>query len=182
MDTSQNDEQVLASLLGDIKVDSHLQDAELKSEFTGSVIPSDNYINDSHNQVRTSFDNSGDNADTQAYILAVGTVRRDRTCVSKSTQSQASHKRLLDGIIKVIDGIDYLSILVDHHIEHEVLLYDGFSQTRQWGPIHHFYVKVIGSQSIAYGVAALLGVMLKSECLRISDIDDGVTSQNWLIF
>jgi hypothetical protein len=167
MDASQNGEQVSTNLLGGTKVNSHPQDAELNSEFTRSMNSSDNYVHDSHNQVQTSFDNSGDNAEMQTYILSVGTVKRDLAGVSKSTQSQASHKRLIDESLKVIDGIDCLSILVDHHIEHEVLLHDGFSQTQQWGPIHNFYVKVIGSESIANGVAALLGTMFKQYAIGI---------------
>ncbi|CAF1347324.1 unnamed protein product [Adineta steineri] len=108
-----------------------------------------------------------DNAEMQVYILSVGTVKRDAIGVSKSIQSQVLHKRLLDKIIKVIDGINYLSILVDHHIEHEILLHDGISHTQKWGSIHHFYVKVIGTKSIAYGAAALLGTILKEDAIGI---------------
>ncbi|CAF1633314.1 unnamed protein product, partial [Didymodactylos carnosus] len=71
MDTSQNEQQELASSLGDTKVDTHTQGAEPDSEFTRSVTPSENYIHDSYDQVRTSFDNGDDNAEMQAYILAV---------------------------------------------------------------------------------------------------------------
>jgi hypothetical protein len=73
----------------------------------------------------------------QGYILPVGTVKRDVVGLSKSIQSHLLQKRLLDERIIVIDGIDCLSTLVDHHIEHEVLLHDGISQTQQWGPMHH---------------------------------------------
>ncbi len=91
-----------------------------------------------------------------------------RFCTSaKSIQNQVLHKRLLDESIKFIDGINCLSTLVDHHIEDEVLLQDGISQTRQWGSIHHFYVKVIGSERIAYGTAALLGTILNQDAIGI---------------
>jgi hypothetical protein len=160
MDTIRNIEQILTDASGDTKLDPHLQDVKLSSELTRNVAPSDNYVHDSHDKVR-------DNAEIQAYILAVGTIKRDVEGVSKSIQSEAIHGRLLDESIKVIDGIDCLSILIDHRIEHEVLLHDGFSQTQQWGPIHTFYVKVMGSQSIAYGVAALLGTMLKQDAIGI---------------
>jgi hypothetical protein len=167
MDTIRNIEQILADSSGDTKLDPHLQDVKLSSELTRNVAPSDNYVHDSHDKVRTLSHNNVDNAEIQAYILAVGTIKRDVDGVSKSIQSQAVHKRLLNKSIKVIDGVDCLSILIDHHIKHEVLLHDGYSQTQQWGPIHTFYVKVIGSQSIAYGVAALLGTILKQEAIGI---------------
>jgi hypothetical protein len=167
MDASQNVEQVMTSSLCDIKVDFNRQDAELSSNFTRSVAPSDSYVIDSQTQVRTSFNNGHNKAEIPAYILSVGTVKTDVVGVSKSIQSQALHKRLLDNSIKVIDGIDCLSTLLDHHIDHEVLLQDGISQTQQWGSIHHFYVKVLGSESIAYGAAALLGTMLKQDAIGI---------------
>jgi hypothetical protein len=167
MDASQNAEQVLASSSCDTKVDFHLQDAKLSSDFTQSVALSDSDVTDLQRQVQTSFNNGDDKEEIQAYILSVGTVKRDVVGVSKSIQSQVLHKRLLDESIKVIDGINCLSTLVDHHIEHEVLLQDGISQTQQWGSIHHFYVKVIGSEKIAYGMPALLGTILNQDAIGI---------------
>jgi len=67
----------------------------------------------------------------------------------------------------VIDDIEYLSILADHHIKHQVLVHDAFSWTQKWGSIHTFYVKILGSQSIAYSAAALLGKMLEQDAIGI---------------
>ena len=167
IDISRNVEQVLATSLCDTKLDAHRQDAELSSNFARSVIPSDCYVTNSQTQLRASHNEGDENAEIQTYILSVGTVKRDVLSVPKSIQSQALHKSLLDTNIKVIDGVDYLSTLVDYHVAHELLLHDGISQTQQWGTIHHFYVKVIGSQSVAYGTAALLGEMLKQDAIGI---------------
>ena len=128
---------------------------------------SDSSATDSHTQLRTSFNHGDENVEMQTYILSVGTVKRDVLDVSKFIESQALHKRLLDRIIKVIDGIVCLSALVDYHIKHEVILQDGISHTQQWGPIHHFYVKVIGSETLANGTAALLGQILKQDAIGI---------------
>ena len=149
MDTTRTVEQILANSLGNIILDSHPLDVELGSKSTVNVAPSEN------------------NAEMQVYILAVGTIKRDLEGISKPISSQIVHKRLLNENTKVIDGIEYLPILIDHHIKHQVLLHDGFSWTQEWGYIHTFYVKIIGSQSIAYGAAALLGKMLEQHAIGI---------------
>lgn len=149
MNTTQIVEQISANSLGNINLDSHPSDVELGSKITLNVAPSE------------------DNAEMQVYIIAVGTIKRDLEGVSKPIPSQIVHKRLLNENTKVIAGIERLPILVDHHIKHQVLLHDGFSWTQEWGSIHTFYVKIIGSQSIAYGAAALLGKILKQNAIGI---------------
>ena len=155
MDAGQNVEQAMTSSTCDTKGNFNRQDAALNSNFTRSVAPSDSYVIDSQTQVRTSFNNGDDKAEIEAYILSVGTK-------SKSTESQALHKRLLD------ESINYLATLLDHHTNYEILLQDGISQTQQWGLIHTFYVKILGSQSMTYGTAALLGTMLKQQAIGIN--------------
>ena len=142
-------EQILAKSLDNIKPDSYPSGVELNSKITPNVVPSE------------------DNAEMQVYILAVGTTKRDLEGVSKLIPSHIVHKRLLSENTKVVDGVECLPILVDHHIKHQVLLHDGFSWTQEWGFIHNFYVKIIGSQNIAYGAAALLGKMLNEQAIGI---------------
>ena len=113
------------------------------------------------------FVNNSDFAETQVYVLAVGTIKRDSGGASTSIQSQTVHERILDKIIEIVDGVEYLRILREHHIKHEVLLHDAFSRTQEWGSIHTFYVKVIGSHTVAYGAAALLGQILQQYAIGI---------------
>ncbi|CAF1326194.1 unnamed protein product [Adineta ricciae] len=113
------------------------------------------------------FVNNSDCAEAQVYVLAVGTIKRDSEGASTSMQSQTVHKRILDKIIEIVDGVEYLRILREHHIKHEVLLHDAFSRTQEWGSIHTFYVKVIGSHTVAYGAAALLGQILQQYAIGI---------------
>jgi hypothetical protein len=53
MDASENIEQVSASSSCDTKVDFHLQDGELSSDFTESVALSDSDVTDLQSQVQT---------------------------------------------------------------------------------------------------------------------------------
>ncbi|UJR20688.1 hypothetical protein I4U23_023810 [Adineta vaga] len=154
-------------MMDNIKVDLARQDNELRSDGTRTATPSDSCITDLQTQIQTSHGHSNDNPELQVYFLAVGTVKRDVKGVFKSIPSEVLHKRLLDKIITVIDGIACISILAHHHIEHEIVLHDGISQTQQWGSIHHCYVKVIGSKSIAYGAAGLIGSMLRQDAIGI---------------
>ncbi|CAF4206013.1 unnamed protein product, partial [Rotaria sordida] len=132
-----------------------------------NMSPSDNIVHDSRNQDQMSFDND-ENADGSAYIIAIATVKRGLVNVSELSRSDTTHKRILGESIVTVGGIDCLSILVDLGIEHEVLVRDGFSETQQWGRLHYFYVKVIGSQSIARGVAALLGSLFRQDAIGIT--------------
>jgi hypothetical protein len=83
-------------------------------------------------------------------------------------QSQIKHHdRLLNETIVLINGTEQLSILIDLNIKHEILLRNGFSDTDEWGTEPFFYMEVIGSESTAYGVAALLGMTFKQDAIGI---------------
>jgi hypothetical protein len=131
------------------------------------MCPHDNVMHDSCDQDQTSFENDY-NADESESVLAVATVPGDMTGKLKFSQSQIIHKLLLDENIVVIDGKDYLSILIDLDIKHQVLLRDGFSDTEKWGPEPYFYVKVIGPKSTIYGVTALLGTIFEQNAIGIT--------------
>ena len=132
-----------------------------------NMSPSYHLVDDSREQDQMSFDND-EVVEKPAYILAIATVKRDLSGVSESSSSYTRHKRILDENIVTVNGIDRLFVMVDLDIEHEVVLRDGFSETQEWGRLHYFYVKVVGTQSIAFGVAALLGLLFRQDAIGIT--------------
>jgi hypothetical protein len=124
------------------------------------------FASNSQNQDEISFDD----ADASIYILAIATAKRDLFDLSESSKGHTKHKHVLNASIVTIDGIDRLSILVALDIKHEVLVRDGLSETQRWGPLHCFYVKVVGSQILAYGVAALIGALSNQDAIGITHL------------
>ena len=102
------------------------------------------------------------------YLLAIATVKRDLFGLAQSSKSYTTHKRVLDEVVVNANGIDRLSVMADLGIEHEVVLRDGYSQTHPWGRLHYFYVKVVATETIALGVAALLGLLFRQEAIGIT--------------